>query len=566
MTTAQFEQLQRRGEQGSFQGDNEDAEQQELDEEDDEDDAEKAKKIAQRRQRQEANMAVYRQQMKKVTGGGPADLPSSGSRPAYDRSSSSAPATSSGLYLGGTGGQPPVQAVQTPQASVDDEDVPLGILQAHGFPNAGRPPLRSGSTEPIQQIRPSAPGSIAAGAAMSAAGGAVNGNLPPFARGLPADPYFGSRVIKQSNRESLGMSGAASVYGMTPSVYGGGATPPPQVGHSAGLVGIIADEERTKAARRGSPNPVTGTYGPTPSNFGQPGMGHRTVSMGSIPSQAHLMQGATPNPMMNMSGMPMMPQMPMGSSPQQDQMQQFMQMQMQVMQNMQNMMAMQQQQLGQTPSPQQSQAQDYLSVPGLNGRAPGSQAPSVKNAATPNGRAMSMMQPSPNWDIPKMGRRPVSAMPQTYLPSGTNDVPFNGLAHGRAASIAPSERSNIGQPSRYRPVTMLTDPSGRTNSLSSMNMLQLSGNDSRNPSPEPTQQQSSPQTQVKSTIRAVDKPKGAMKVFGRPVSTADEEDEERGWAEMRKKREDRKKSRFTGKENTEQDTSLTYAELVNNLD
>ena len=50
----------------------------------DEDDPDRAKRVAKQRAKQEANMSVYRQQMKKVTGGGPSDLPTQ-TRPSLDR-------------------------------------------------------------------------------------------------------------------------------------------------------------------------------------------------------------------------------------------------------------------------------------------------------------------------------------------------------------------------------------------------------------------------------------------------------------------------------------------------
>ena len=47
----------------------------------------------------------------------------------------------------------------------DDEDVPLGILQAHGFPTGGRPPTRQGENESSHQRRVSTTGSVVGGGA-----------------------------------------------------------------------------------------------------------------------------------------------------------------------------------------------------------------------------------------------------------------------------------------------------------------------------------------------------------------------------------------------------------------
>lgn len=564
MTTAQFERLQRRGDASADQSEEEDDEQRELDEYDDEDDSEKARQMSRQRQKQEANMSVYRQQMKKVTGGGPTDLPSSAPRPSIDRAPASAPAAPGGIHLGGIGGKPPADAVRGMQTDDDDDDVPLGILQAHGFPNSSRPPTRAGENDAAHQRRTSTAGSVAGA-------GAGQGSLPPFARRLPVDPYFGSSVVNQTNREALGMAGTPSAYGGVPPVppmpqMVPQPPPAPQMGHPGGLVGVIAGEERAKAARRGSPNPATGTFGPAqmplPVNMAQmggvPGM-PRAMSTGSLAHpQMYTPSGIAANPMMSMPMMPQMQLPQMMPNPQQDQMQQFMQMQMQVMQNMLNM---QQVQMGQTPPAQQPQIQDYLGVPGHAKKpsAPSmaSQAPSIRSQAGQagnQGRAMTMMHPPTRWDLPQQGPRPNSVMPQTYSPSGLNITNGNGPEPGYTPSIAPSERSNIGMPSRYRPVTMTTDASGRTNSMSSTSKLQAYGN--RNPSPEVPEPQ--PQPQSKPTIRAVDKPKGALKILAKSVPA--EEDEDEGWAEMRKKREDRMKFRFGKK-----DKEISLDELVHNL-
>lgn len=528
MTKAQFEMLQRIGDGASVHS-AEDAHQHDDDDYDDEDDAERVKQATKQRRKQEATMSVYRQQMKKVAGGGPGDLPPM-TRPSMDRASNSAPAgTMSGLHFGGISGTPPAETVRGKDTDEDDDDVPLGILQAHGFPSAARPPTRAGEGD--AQMRMSVAGSVANG-------GAGQGNLPPFARRLPADPYFGASLVNQANRESLAFSSAQSVYGGPPAMPQMHAQSP--MGQPGGLVGVIAGEERARAARRGSPNPATGQFNPMPlpANMNvQPQMPPmpRTMSMGSI---------AAPNvytPSGYMPGMPPMPQMPMMMMPPQDQssqqMQQFMQMQMQVMQNM---LAMQQQQLGQTPPPQQPTT-DYLGVP-IGANRPmsmASQAPSFAGGAN-QGRAMTMMTPPPGWgDFNNMGQqRPTSAMPGKYAPSvqGLN-LSAGGPGPGYTPSIAPSERSNIGMPSRYRPVATNGEaPNGRSQSMTSSMTLQAFTNQQSAPAiPRPDSQ---PIQQTRNTIRIVDKPKGTPKVSARPVGA--DEDEDEGWADMAKKRTERK--------------------------
>lgn len=516
MTKAQFDILQRYGD--SSQEHSAD-EAHEDDEYEDEDDIERAKQATRQRRKQEANIAVYRQQMKKVTGGGPSDLPNS-VRPSLDRAANSAPAAAmGGLHLGGVGGTPPADAIRGTVTDDDDEDVPLGILQAHGFPGAGRPPTRMAEND--TQRRTSVAGSVMGG-------GGGQGNLPPFARRLPADPYFGSSLVNPASRESLPYNGAGSVYGGAPAAA--------SQGHPAGLVGVIAGEERARAARRGSPNPMTGTYGaaamPLPANMppqmqGMPGL-PRTMSMGSVVSpQTYLPSGLGSMPMMPMMpGMPPMPMMSPSVDYTQQQMQQFMQMQMQFMQNM---MAMQQQQLTSSPQPQ-TPTGDYLGIPMPDQRrmSMASQAPSFQNGMLPGqGRAMTMMNPPTRWDFANGPQRPTSAMPNGYAPSvhGMNGG-AGGPGPGYTPSIAPSERSNVGMPSRYRPVTMNgTSPSevgGRSQSMTSSMTLQAF----------------QPPPESKSTIRVVDKPKGAPKANARPVAV--DEDEDDGWAEMARKKAEKK--------------------------
>lgn len=557
MTKAQFERLQRGGESSADQSD-EDAHSE--DDYEDEDDVERAKKLARQRQKQEANMSVYRQQMKKVTGGGPSDLPSAMPRPSLDRASASAPAAGGqgGIHFGGMGGQPPPETIRGKQSDEDDDDVPLGILQAHGFPSGSRPPTRQ-EGDGMNQRRASAAGSVMGG-------GAGQGNLPPFARRLPADPYYGSSLVNQGARESLGFGGAPSVHGGAPQQM------QPQMGHPGGLVGVIAGEERAKAARRGSPNMATGSFNtgmPLPQNMpNMPNM-PRTMSMGNVTApQVYTpngMPGMPPMPGMMpgmlpgmMPGMPGMQQMPPMQNQSQDQMQKFMEMQMQIMQNM---LSMQQVQMGQTPQPQQQPAGDYLGVnfgqPGTTSGQPG--APSINGGFTPSinqGRAMTMMNPPKGWDTPPGGVRPNSAMPATYAPSGYN---FGGPAPGYTPSIAPSERSNVGMPSRYRPVETNGNNSGRSQSMTSSLTLQaFNNNTNRQLSPD-TRPQTAYDTKPKaSTVRLIDKPKGAPKVTTKPV--ADEEDDD-GWAEMKKKREDKKRFRFGRKspaENTLGDLYRSY--------
>ncbi|USW57772.1 hypothetical protein Slin15195_G110910 [Septoria linicola] len=550
MTKAQYQAMVKRGESSGEQSEEEDLSDEDYDEEDE---IERAKKLATQRRKQEANMSVYRQQMKKVTGGGPTDLPSSGAstRPGMDRGST-AP-SSMGLHFGGIGGQIPDASIRGRPDEDEDEDVPLGILQAHNFPNSGRPPTRLGEND-LQQRRTSVAGSIANG-------GAGQGNLPPFARRLPQDPYFGAGLVNPSTRESLALNNSAgSVVGMPPSA--------PQLmvpGHPGGLVGVIAGEEKARAARRGSPNAAALMGGgsgskPLPSNMmPQPNM-QRAMSMGNVmPPSVYSPSGMQPMPpmpqmnpmMMGMQGMmPQMPQMPQDAN--QQQMQQFMAMQMQLMQNMINMqqaqMGGQMTPLAQTPQ-QQQQAGDYLGVNFNQASRPMSMASQQGYAPQNQGRA-----PRPN-----------SAMPMTgngYAPSVNNvNAGHNGPGAGYTPSIAPSERSNIGMPSRYRPVTQNGETS-RSQSMTSSLTLQAFANQQTSPNLPGTPYGAKTVQAPKSTIRVVDKPRGAPKVASGPA----DEDEDDGWADMKKKREDKKKSKWSFRKDKSANNESALSELYQSMD
>jgi hypothetical protein len=449
MTPAQFERYKKDQEKlasyGGRSKDEKEAEEEEEDNYDDEDDeAEKNKKLASQRRRQEAHMSVYRQQMMKVTG----EVPSTLGRP----------------VVTGTQSSPNLGTVGQPEdKEEEDEEVPLAILQAHGFPNKNKPPMHS--MRSIPNLR-----------AQSAMGGA----LPVFARNLPQDPYVGAGLAYPTNRESMGFGGGAA------SVHGGSARGVP-VG---GLVGVIASEERSRAMRRGSPNHM-GEYGPPPAN-GFDGMGGMSPSL-----RASTMMGPMGpiNPMMLSPGDQAQLQMS-------QQMQQFMQMQMQFMQLMTS---------GQAPSPGQNPGQPLGDFPQPQGR-PGSSHQGRPGSS--HQRAQTMMDPaSASW------------LPQTgpFAPS----VRGQG---GYAPSIAPSERSNVGMPGRYRPVSQMPVSDNKSQATSMEGALQGWDNKTR-----------------ASTIKMVPK-----------ASTASDDDDDQGWEEMAKKRATKRSLWRTKKENNELKEMLNY--------
>jgi len=462
MTPAEFDRYRQQQEsmRGASDASKSDGSDDDSDDYDDDDEEERKTQVAKERRKQEAHLAVYRQQMMKVTGEQPSDLPSL--RPGLEKSQT-APA----------GRRTPTFSFDKPPGSKasDDEDdeVPLGILAAHGFPAKNRPPSTSHPNIKYQsESYPPPP--------MSSAGASTSGRpLPPFAKNLPPDPYYGAGLVNSSTRESLGFN-----HNHAGSAQGGSEG----TAHPAGLVGVIAGEERARAARRGTPN-------------AQGGFGN-SMPQGMMPS---------------MMGMP--PMLTPGDEAQihmSQQMAQMMQMQMQWMQQMQTMMASGMQPPMAPPhmqmagggmlSPQMMQQQQQMG----NGMLSPGQIP----------RPMSHSAPGSPSAIPNIGPRSMSLMTPTAPPAWGRQSAVPSMMSGAlqpqgyAPSIAPSERSNVGMPSRYRPVYIPAIDEGVSRPASSLSM--------------------STAGKLGSTVRPVKK-------------SNEEEDEEEGWEEMKKKR-DAKKSNW----------------------
>ncbi|KAL8677782.1 MAG: hypothetical protein Q9186_005815 [Xanthomendoza sp. 1 TL-2023] len=486
MTPAQFERYRREQEMTRTQNNRSGADDSDNDSDsyEDDDEVERNKEVAKQRRKQEAHLAVYRQQMMKVTGEQQSDLPALGPlRPVAERASVSAP---------NIGQQGPTLSVSLDKASAngkasddEDDDIPLGVLAAHGFPNKNRPPGLP-SSNGIRYTSESYPPPPISTAGMSTTGGSRG--LPAFAKNLPPDPYYGAGLVNASNREmpSFSTHGGGSQYGG-----------PPVNLHPGGLVGVIAGEERARAMRRGSPNAQGNYNSPLPQGMSQmPGMPPGLPPMMSPGDEAQIQMS--------------------------QQMNQMMQMQMQWMQQMQQMMAngMQPPQMppgmppgmplgmppgmGPMPPPQGQQPMNsnFLSPQGQMLRPMSHSAPSSPALVQQQQqRAMSMMSPNlgPQWPPRK------SAAPSVM--SGALGPP------GYAPSLAPSERSNIGQPSRYRPVSIAPiEEHSRPGSRSSNNLLQASDR--------------------KSAVSSSGK---TSPVPPRKIPSDDDDDE--GWEEMKKKRE-----------------------------
>jgi hypothetical protein len=203
--------------------------------------------------------------------------------------------------------------------------------------------------------------------------------------------------------------------------------------------------------------------------------------------------------MNNMGGMPMGPMGPMnpmmltpGDQAQMQmsqQMQQFMQMQMQFMQMMTQ---------GQGQGPPNGHMLQQFGDMQRPHSAHGPQGPSLAPGNT-HQRAMSSLDP--------------------------NSAPWmqqGGLSPGYTPSIAPSERSNIGLPGRYRPVSHAM-PADNKSRASTMMSGALQNWENKN---------------GQTTVKAV-----------RNSGNVSEEDDDEGWEEMKKKRE-KKKSIWRTKKDT----------------
>lgn len=477
MTPAQFERFKQEKERTATQHKNKPAETKDEGEdeednyEDDDDEVEKSKEAARQRRRQEAHMSVYRQQMMKVTGESASPVPRS-------HLGTTAPA----LHAGSDG-------------SDEDEEIPLAILAAHGFPAKNRPPTRLSTVGSNPNLRASmvsnppaqlprattlALGEHPAQAAAAAAGAGSRGSqLPAFARRLPQDPFVGAGLVRNSARESMAMGGGAPA-------------PSPGLIPPGGLVGVIASEERSRALRRGTPHAdgklIHNVHG---------GSGAGVDPMTGMPP--HMMYGMNnySTPQLGTMGY----QQPMSAGDQAQiqmtqQMQQFMQMQMQFMQ----MMTINQGTGGARPN-------SFAGGPGM-GDLPSRQSyvgseyqMDPRPMMNDNMRTMSMVQPSSaSWIQPPM---------PGYAPS------IRVQGEGYAPSIAPSERSNIGLPGRYRPVSHV--PTAETTRRASTMTGALTAWDepqksSLTPSPAPT---------------------------AKSGNQSDDDDEE-GWAAMKEKREKNK--------------------------
>ncbi|KAF2084235.1 hypothetical protein K490DRAFT_69017 [Saccharata proteae CBS 121410] len=452
-----------------------------MDEDAEEEERRKLEEVRRMRLQQSAKMSNWRETMKKTTGGvgnqfGRQQRSSSVERPKFRTSVSS-----SDLLLHKSTGS---QLALDEEAEDDTEDIPLGILSAHGFPKMQR--LSNASS--LGNIRSSSTPGVRTSSIASNAGGARS-TLPPFARGLPADlpaytePYYGASIHNQAPRESLGfgnLSGPGSAYG----------------GSNAGteqptLVNMIADREKADQARRGGATKIMNNY------YGQPTHGQRIPSFIEQQQRREAPVGFPHHvPMPNRLNFqpPPMGQPQFAMPP--DQMQLFNMLMAQAQaQNQQIAMqqAMMQQQMMQQPmmQPPQMGLPQMSPQPNFMGAGPMQRPTSMAGSTLGMGqRTRSMINPS---------SQNMLGIPQQQLHPGGSYT----------ASIAPSERNNVGASARYRSVVQQNDGSSTVVSSSTLQ-------------PPPTSTTAGQRQKIPVRVKAKqnDKP---------PRGGSNEEEDEEGW-------------------------------------
>jgi len=392
-----------------------------------ESDSEKARRDRWAREKQQGDLAVNRQIYRKTVGGMPEVQP--------NRFSSQGSAFA--------GSQRETESDRRQFEHDGDWDVPLGALAAHGFPktaSTSRPSLASNRPSgSASQIELRTSGQFATDPMIprpASTVGSVSGQLPrastympPFAKGLPADPHFGG-VVPAHPREQLRFNGRSASNPAVPVM-------PPQNQQSATLMDVIVGEERARATRRGSPSApgIQGQQHLMQQNTQHP---YHMNQRNSIAPQ-HMSMG--PNDFMALQ---QQQQFPGGSNaPEVQMLQQQLQFTQQMMVQMQQQMMQMSMQSsaasmvnGHVPQPMPQPGflqpnlmqNQHLQLPSLMPRP-------MSMAANMNGMSGMPYQQQ---------QRPVS----TYTPS----MYGGGRPAGYAPSIAPSERNTTGMSSRYRSV------------------------------------------------------------------------------------------------------------------
>ncbi|KAF2644380.1 hypothetical protein P280DRAFT_231294 [Massarina eburnea CBS 473.64] len=417
----------------------------------------------------------------------------------------------------------------------EDEDIPLGILAQHGFPNRNKPPVHPANAMPSfvrNQSQGSLPDRPASAGNLGARGSQFR---PAFARNLPADPhvsFIGGGLVQPMNRESMGFSrGPGSVYGDPAGMYSEPHLPTPS------LVEQIQMRDNSKPKYTGGASnkqPQGGPFTGAMAAQMNPQVNNNPTRMSMNNPGMQGMPGMNPmqpmSPMMNMNamgpnGMPMMPGMNNGMQYQNEYMAQVQQMQQMIafqqaqLAQMQNLQQPQQQQqfpqnrMSMMQDPRMSMGQDprmSMAIPGNNSFL------SVPGGIQGQQRPMSMMSATSQQRPYSTGSHMMPNGPHSYSQSSPQ-LPHIPMQGGFAPSIAPSERSNVGLSKRYRPVNTAGNNDNQS-TVSSMT-LQASGG--------------ATQTQGQGT-------KAAVKSILKKGKKTEEEEEDERWNKMLARRKGKK--------------------------
>ena len=471
------------------------------------------KRRSREQRKKEADMIVYRQQMEKI-GGVRLEVSTAQDTPQIERISVKPPDLYhrlSGNAVNDNEGKSDEDGDEDGDED-DDYEIPLAVLQAHGFPNRSRPPSKPIGSASSFVLRPPDPTDNKSTAKRTSPVPAVDhrqSQLPPFAKHLPQDPYAPSNSnvphLTAGDRSSYARRSTTSI--------------PSRTGHSlagiptGGLVGVIADEERARALRRGTPN-AFGGYGQSPLQTGSQ-MGYMAGDPGMQSNSDALVQQLSQNMLML-----------------QAQMQQMMYSQMN---------ASQQTPVGMMNA--QAAAADSSGYFPANGRPASfvSGAPSINSA---------------NWHIPNTR---ASIAVSNFSPASFHSPASVPHIETYAPSIAPSERSNVGLSARYRPVSnhfgklsssfLSVDQADSTangggrksasptrSSIGAAAYEERSSNNSTPTNSTFNANNKSASDDKRSTIRAVERVKASSRK-GSDCGAGESDSDSEGWASMKKKRQ-----------------------------
>lgn len=426
----------------------------------------------------------------------------------------------------------------------EDEDMPLALLQVQGFASRDRPASRAVGPAFGNTLHPQSSGQ--ARARPSTAGLPVaarpKSELPPFAKKLPQDPFQAAGRSRESTFVAS-RDRAASMY----SYPSGTSTSLP----AGGLIGVIAHEERARALRRGSNI-----------NLHQTGYFTPAVPPQEAPAAAAPARGSSEALVRQLGENMLMLQ---------TQMQQVLMSQARQQNPGPDGMHGNSTGLGTTLVPPSFQrtmtmpavAADHRPASYAASNFLGSQYPAVAGRRSVYSSDASALAPAPRMSMASSPFLPAgSAYPpsrQSMYRQHHSSQPMLSLYHQQeheygqrgsmagvyTPSIAPSERSNVGQASRYRPVSQHALGAGESAAAGNKAASAIAASKPLGPKArrggttsvsqqEPVAAAPSARLKAVDRLRAVSFWGGSNKSTPKPVVAESDSSEEEGWASMKK--------------------------------